>query len=109
MRSIFRNTALSSLQGVSLAASFALSCEKYPRKLLVYFLSGISITDKKYHTEHDHDAEQRKGIHGMKDMAEANEEGRRRTLSPLFIKEKMQYSTMFVKYCILFFQLSIKS
>ena len=27
----------------SLAASFALSCEKYPRKVLVYFLSGISI------------------------------------------------------------------
>ena len=30
---IFRNTALSSLQGASLAASFALSCEKYPRKI----------------------------------------------------------------------------
>ncbi len=43
LRSIFRNTALSSLQGDSLAASFVLSCEKYPRKILVYFLSGINI------------------------------------------------------------------
>ena len=38
MRSIFRNTALSSLQGASLAASFALSCEKYP---FVYAAVGI--------------------------------------------------------------------
>ena len=37
MRSIFRNTSLSSLQGDSLAASFASSCEKYPRKSLSTF------------------------------------------------------------------------
>ncbi|MEE1173150.1 MAG: hypothetical protein U0K87_12435, partial [Ruminococcus sp.] len=33
----FRNTSLSSLQGDSLAASFASSCEKYPRKSLSTF------------------------------------------------------------------------
>ena len=37
MWSIFRNTSLSSLQGASLAASFASSCEKYPRKSLSTF------------------------------------------------------------------------
>ena len=48
MRSIFRNTSLSSLQGASLAASSASSCEKYPRKSLsTFYLRLVSGNTKR--------------------------------------------------------------
>ena len=46
LRSIFRNTSLSSLQGDSLAASFASSCEKYPRKSLSTFYLRLVLVKK---------------------------------------------------------------
>ena len=46
MRSNFRNTALSSLQGVSLAASSALSCKNYPRKYKSTFYQELVLKNK---------------------------------------------------------------
>ena len=62
MRSDFRNTALSSLQGVSLAASSALSCKNHPRKSFVYFQSRISINFHISERETDRDFWQKHGI-----------------------------------------------
>ena len=47
MRSNFRNTALSSLQGVSLAASSALSCKNYPRKYKSTFYQELVLLTRK--------------------------------------------------------------
>ncbi|MEE0873335.1 MAG: hypothetical protein UIH27_07690, partial [Ruminococcus sp.] len=52
LRSIFRNTSLSSLQGDSLAASSASSCEKYPRKSLsTFYLRLVLDSEKRAETE----------------------------------------------------------